>query len=283
MAGKRRWSEFPKRFKEQLDATATVAGVGGIGLGAAGWGVLAPPFTLIAVGIGGFITFGTLGYSALKAVPPKLTDAHELLGKSLPLSDLDRLSAKIPSISIIGPSRAGKTTLRNRLSFLRNPTVRTNSLSVQIVSLPVAPTQYVALLDGGGHVYQHQFELAETCDHLCIVLDHNSSDTAPEPDGARIEKHADFLEQVSNSIREYRKSKLKTILFLWNKRDLWELGNEDSLAEFHEFQKETVASWRNANYASETFDTVHSNEVPDDVAKVVEHFIAATAQSGDRS
>lgn len=281
MTLKRRWSEFPIRFKDQLDSTATIASVGGIGLGAAGWGVLAPPFTLILVGIGAAITFGTLGYSALKAVPPKLIDAHELLGKVLPLSDLDRLSVKIPSVSIIGPSRAGKTTLRNRLSFIRYPTERTNSLSAQIVSLPVAPTQYVALLDGGGHIYQHQFELAETCDHLCIVMDHNSSDTAKEPDNSRIGKHSDFLEQVSNSIREYRKSKLKSILFLWNKHDLWGLADEDSLKEFDEFRTKTVAEWKNANYARKIFDTAHSNEIPDDVAQVVEHFIKATAQSGD--
>lgn len=283
MMAKRRWTEFPGRFKEQLDSTATVAGLGGIGLGAAGWGVLAPPLTSFAVGIGGAITVLTLSYSVLKAVPPKLIDAHGLLGTTLPLSDLDRLSVKIPSISIIGPSRAGKTTLRNRLSFIRKPTERTNSLSAQIVSLPVAPTQHVALLDGDGHVYQHQFELAETCDHLCIVLDHNSSDTAKEPDGFRVEKHSDFLEQVANSIREYRSSKLKSILFLWNKHDLWGLATEDSLVEFDEFRKKTVAEWKKANYASEIYDMVHSNEVPDDVAQVVEHLIRATAHSGDRS
>lgn len=280
MSGSRRWSEFPSRFKENLDSTSAIAGIGGAGLGAAGWGVLPPPFTLIAVGVGGVITVSALGYSAFKAIPPKLVDASEMVGRTIPLSELERISEKLPIIAIIGPSKAGKTTLRNRLSFIRKTTERTNNVTAQIVALPIAPTRYVAVLDGGGHVYQQQFTLAELCDHLCIVLDHNPSDISIEPEDERIIRHREFLEQVSNSIREYREAKLTSLFFLWNKRDLWEQADSDSLMKFTEFKEETIKDWRQANFASELGESMHSNELPDDVAQVVERLIEITDSAG---
>jgi hypothetical protein len=106
---------------------------------------------------------------------------------------------------------------------------------------------------------------------LIVVLDHNISDTEISTDSMRLSKHDEFLEQVSNSISEYRKVKLKSIAFLWNKRDLWQLEGLSEMAEFEKYRLEIERSWKKANYADEVIGWAHSNNNPDDIARVTEH------------
>lgn len=92
MGTRRRWRDFPGRLRKELEGTSAIAGVGGVGLGAAGWGILAPPFTFIVVGVGGAITLSALAFAGYRAIPPKLLDPSDLVGIEI---DLDELENKI--------------------------------------------------------------------------------------------------------------------------------------------------------------------------------------------
>jgi hypothetical protein len=165
---KRRWKDFPSRLKREVDGTAGLAALGGTGIGLAGITILTPPFTPFFLGAGVIIAGGTLAYSIFKAIPPKLINAEDVLNREISIVELGAVVPTMASISIIGPSQAGKTTLRNRLTFIRNLTNRTNQISVKVVSVPAALQRFVAILDGGGQIYQQQFSLTELCDHLIV-------------------------------------------------------------------------------------------------------------------
>ncbi|NDW47050.1 GTPase domain-containing protein [Ruegeria sp. PrR005] len=283
MGARRRWKEFPVRLKKELEGTSAIVGVGGFGLGAAGWGILAPPFTFIVVGVGGVITLAALGYAGYRAIPPKLVDPSALVGSELDLDELENRVQKIGKVSIIGRSQAGKTTLKNRLKFNVEKTVRTEELEATVIALPTAPVQFVAILDGDGTKYRQQLAMAEACDFLIIILDHNSSDEENSFDEGRCAKHSEFLEQVSNSISKYRSERLRKILFLWNKRDLWQRSDAQNLKRFEEFTASVFKKWSESNFSETVMQRTHSNEDASDVSFVMSAIVDFAKEGGDES
>ncbi|ARE85039.1 small_GTP: small GTP-binding protein domain protein [Roseovarius mucosus] len=283
MSTRRRWRDFPGRLKKELEGTSAIAGVGGVGLGAAGWGILPPPFTFLFVGVGGAITLSVLAYAGYRAIPPKLLDPGDLVGNEIDLDELENRIQKIGKVAIIGRSQAGKTTLRNRLKFDVAKTVRTEELEATVIALPTAPVQFVALLDGDGTKYRQQLVMAEVCDFLIIILDHNSSDEDRTFDEDRVAKHKEFLEQVSNSISKYRAEKLRKIMFLWNKRDLWQRAEAEDSAKFEEFTASVFKKWSESNFAETVVQQPHFNEDASDVSFVMNAIIGFAKGGGYES
>ena len=179
------------------------------------------------------------------------------------------IEPKWPTLSIIGPTKAGKTTLRSRLAFEFSPNTRTQRVSALVVSLQVSPPKYLAIIDGGGEVYAQQFKLAEICDRLCIVLDHNSSDSDPQIDQSRLADQAKFLAQIRHHLDEYKAGPKQWVHLLMNKRDLWEALDSSQSDILDRFCHEEAEKWRHAKHAETIEARRHSNNKPDDIAGFV--------------
>jgi hypothetical protein len=181
-------------------------GIGGIAIGAGGLTFLAGAAALALSGVGTVIVSLAVGYALVKGIPRALKRPEELVDHIVGIDELSDVSPAIPKLSIIRPSQTGKTTLKHRLSFDFSPLVRTQQITAKVVSLQTTPPRYIAILDGGGERYPQQFKLAEVCDCLCVVLDHNISDTDLAVSAARLSEHKAFLKQIRHHLDERAKS-----------------------------------------------------------------------------
>jgi len=57
--------------------------------------------------------------------------------------------------------------------------------------------------------------------------------------------------------------------FIINKRDLWNLAPVTEKAEFEQFYKDQVETWRQAKRSNHVDFRIHSNDIPDDVAQLM--------------
>ncbi len=196
MLGKRKWTAWGGRLREELNGVSGIAGVGGTVITVASLAVFTGA-AAVAIGTGGAVlAFGAVGYAMYKAVPPRLRKPEDVVNRTVGLHELNEVNPPILKLAIIGPSRAGKTTLKSRLSFQATPTERTQSVDAYVVSVPSSPLSYLAVLDGGGEKFAQQFKIAEPCDFLCVILDHNQSDVEISVSSERLNEHAAFLKQV---------------------------------------------------------------------------------------
>lgn len=270
MQFRRRWAQWPKRISHELNGLSGVAGLGGVALGAGGLSFLAGTAAFVFTGLGAVVVVGATSYAAYKAIPPSMRRAEDLVGQFVELNELDNIHPALKKLSIIGQSQAGKTTLKNRLAFDRMPVRRTQNISAYIASLQTAPPTYIAILDGDGDRYSQQFILAEKCDLLCIVVDHNKSDAATLIDSLRTADHQSFLKQVKHHLDQAGVARKSWVQLLINKRDLWRTepkSDQDKLvaifaSEAEEFQR--------GKYAEHVESQVHSNDIAHDVALFME-------------
>jgi hypothetical protein len=267
MAQKRRWVQWPSRIAEELNGVSGVAGVGGGIIGIASWTLLGGNMALMLAATGTVITIGAFGYAIYKAVPPLMKRPEDLVGCNVSLDELKNIFPKITSLAIIGPTQAGKTTLKHRLSFdIASPT-RTQQASAYVTSLQTTPPKYIAILDGGGERYPQQFKLAEICEYLCIVIDHNISDTDPAVDESRLHDHEAFLKQIRHHLDESNAPTKQWILFLANKHDLWKCAAPEQRVNFDRFCKNEIEKWKQGRFANTVDLYEHSNDIPNDIAR----------------
>jgi len=201
---RRRWAQWPGRISQELNGVSGLASLGGIAITAGSLTFLAGTAALALTGVGTTIVFGAIGYAAFKAVPPRMQHPNHLVGRNVSIGDLGNVSPPLPTVAIIGATQAGKTTLKNRLAHEHTSTERTQSISAFIISLQTAPPIPIAILDGGGDKYAQQFKIAEICDYLCIMIDHNISDAEISVNKDRLSDHASFLKQVGHHLDETR-------------------------------------------------------------------------------
>jgi hypothetical protein len=272
----RRWSQWPKRTISELNGTSGLAGVGGVILGAVS---LAAGPAAIALGIaGGIIVVGSVGYAVVRAIPNPRKSPSELVGQKVDVEFLKDLDPAIRTVAVVGDTQAGKTTLKNRLSLDPAIVHRTQNVSATVISLQTSPPSYIGVLDGGGDRLFQQFEIEELCDCLFIIIDHNISDVDPSVDERRLESHRAFLTQIRHKLDDAGSPPKQKILFLVNKRDLWERSSGTDRALFDRFCREETDKWRGGNRALDLEVRPHSNERVQDVARVMEllrHLAAA--------
>lgn len=267
MPTKRRWRTYPKRIMEELNWFSGAAGVGGATAGLAGWSSLGATAAFSLMAIGAVISVGTLGIALFRAIPARMTTITEVVGTAISLTDLSNVSPVPSTLSIIGPSQAGKTTLKQRLNLIPGPTSRTQAITAYITSLQTTPPAYVAILDGGGEKLAQQFKLADACKFLCIVIDHNISDTDSVVDNNRLTEIKSFLKQVRDYLDEQGAATKEWVHFLINKHDLWKNAADTEKRAFETFYKEEIDKWRQGRRAKNVSFHIHSNESGNNIAE----------------
>jgi hypothetical protein len=269
MPPRRRWSMFPQRIKEELNSIAGVAGVGGAALGVAGV-ILTNPIAPVLVGLGILFCGPAFGYAIYKAIPPILRRPEDLVGQTVTLLELDNILPRIIRLSIVGRSMAGKTTLKDRLAFSLSQGTRTQEMTAYITALQTTPLTFIAVLDGGGEKFSQQFKLAGICDCLCVILDHNASNTDQSIDKQRLIDHETFLQQIRHDLDQNYPEKKRWVQFLINKHDLWSKNSEVERLEFEKLCADEVLRWKQGNRAQVIEVSNHSNDNPSDVSRFVD-------------
>lgn len=267
MSPRRRWAEWPHRVAEELNGVSGIAGFGGAIVGTASWTLLGGNIALVLAAIGVLITVGAFGYAIYKAIPPLMKRPEDLVGHTVALDELKDVFPPIQSLAIIGPTQTGKTTLKHRLAFDVAPPTRTQQASAYVTSLQTTPPRYIAILDGGGERYPQQFKLAEICEYLCIVIDHNISDTDPAVDESRLHDHEAFLKQIRHHLDESGAPAKQWIHFLANKHDLWKCATPEQQMRFDRFCKSEIERWKQGRFAKTVDLYEHSNDISNDIAR----------------
>jgi len=278
MAGRRRWSRWPSRIASELNGMSGVAGVGGTAMGVAGWAGVAGTTATVLMSGGAALAVGAVGYAVYKAVPPVLRTPEDVVGHTIDLSELDDVDPPVLRLAVVGPTKAGKTTLKARLSFKGTPDERTQKVTAYVVSVPSNPPRYVAILDGGGERLAQQFKISEPADCLCLILDHNISDTDTTIDDERLKEHTEFLTQIRYHLKDARGPRKKWIEILINKRDLWEQASDEQKDAFKQFYVEEVGKWSADLFSDSVASNPHSNEIPDDIGRFMSQLAATVAQ-----
>jgi hypothetical protein len=266
MARKRRWKTLHKRFIQELNGTSGLAGFGGallafisfIGLNA-----LSSPIAAFVGSLGILITTVAIGMAVYKAIPPILKNPSDYVAKRLPLDELAEMDPSPLRLSVVGPPRVGKSTLVSRVRQQLPPNQRTNGVHAYIVSLQTAPPHHFAILDGPGQMFADQIQIGASADILCIILDHNDSDTEQDVDSVRIDEHIWFHEQIRGYFRNQNR-RLAWVHLLLNKRDLWENSSPQDLQILTEFLKRQEREWRQSNLAENVTSEKYSNNFPND-------------------
>ena len=280
MPKRRRWAEWPKRAAEEFNSVSGVAGLGGAAVGVAGWSLLAGAPALMFTGFGTVITLAAFGLALYRSMPVASRSTNELVGTVLSISELAGLHPSPMTFAIVGPSMSGKTTLRNRLSFIAPLPTRTQSVNAQIVALQTAPPTLIAILDGGGEKFAQQFDLAAKCEYLCLVIDHNSSDSETKVDLARLQQHAEFMKQVRHFLDENRLPPKKSIRILVNKKDLWQRASAADQDILKRFQDDELQHWKQGLRSRDIAVQPHSNDNSVDVALLVDYLKVCSTASG---
>jgi hypothetical protein len=265
--GRRPWKLWPSRTVQELNGVSGVATLGGIAIGAGGLTILTGAAALALTGAGALIVAGAFGYAVVRGMPPKFKLPQELVGQVVDIHELSNVSPSIPMLSIIGPAQAGKTTLRHRLSFDFSTPARTQQISAFVVSLQTSPPSFFAILDGGGEKLAQQFKIAQLCDCLCIVIDHNKSDSDPAIDVDRLSEHEEFLNQVKHYLDESKATPKLWTRFLINKHDLWSSAPPEERSKLENLCKGEVEKWQVGRRAERVDFCAHSNNATQDVAK----------------
>jgi hypothetical protein len=266
MAGKRRWRSWYKRFTQELNGTSGLASLGGALLAVISFmGLNAFSGTIAAFtgGIGIFITTVAVGMAVYKAIPPILRNPSDHVGQRLSLDKLADLDPPPLKLSVVGPPMAGKSTLVSRILQQIPPNQRTQSVHAYIAALQISPPHYLAMLDGSGQMYADQFEIGASADILCIILDHNRSDTEKNVDNSRISEHLEFNAQLRGYLGKQNR-KLTWVHLLLNKRDLWKntlIQERQTLTKFLQGEEK---EWRQSNLAKNVTSEEYSNRYPDD-------------------
>jgi len=269
------FKQFGSRLQQQLNFWSGTAGAAGVVLTLAGLGV-SNPAKKILIGLGVVVFVIVLAVCVVKAWPPPMDDPVKLVGRPLQIADLDRIHPRVPAVGIVGPAGVGKSTLKRRLLLQPAPAKRERSYSVTAHIGPVIPEPltYIALLDGRGDSYDHQFDIADKADIIIMMLDDSDLDSGPIIDEVRMKDQREFGEQIRDRLTN-KLHRVPRIHIILNKKDRWETGTEEEQKTLREFFKAEVRKWETA-YGNEVTNAQHSNASAQDmtnmVAEIKEHW-----------
>jgi hypothetical protein len=263
-----RWKKFFKNyyeiFREQgtiISLLSTVVALTGVYLDTA--------FVLYSgIGFLALIFF----YCAYKSYPPVMPSAADLIGEAITLDQISEIDPPVSCFAIIGITQSGKSTFLNHVRQNSEKPNRTNELYAEIVTLQKSPPAYIALLDGDGNQYPHQFKLAGMADILLVFIDHNSGDSKTNVSLDRKKKHSEFLEQLEYYLKDYFEDKkslsIKHVHFLLNKRDLWE--NSSKSHELKIWFSELVGEFKKLPFSMSVSESFHSNNYASDISSIMQ-------------
>ena len=247
-------------------------------MGVAGFTPLAGTAAPLLMGVGASVAVAAFGYAVYKAIPPVLRRPEDAVGETIDISELDDIYPPLLRLAIVGPTKAGKTTLKNRLGFQKKPDQRTQSVTAYILFVPATPPKYVAILDGGGERLPQQFRISELAHCLCLVLDHNESDSETALVRERLNDHTEFLTQIRYQLNDANCTRKRWIEILINKRDLWEKAPPEEKADFESFCKKEIEKWSSGGFAETVASNRHSNEIGDDIARFMSQIVTTVTE-----
>jgi hypothetical protein len=227
---------------------------------------------IVVIAIGLVILVPTFVNAVRRSIPPSLMTPERAEGKELVIADLAAIEPPVPGIGIIGPSRVGKTTLRDALLQRSSARQATQRITVHVSSIIKNPTTFLAVLDGRGEAYGQQFEVANAADILCVLIDHNSIDGQSTIGPGRLEKHVEFGDQVRSSlenewIKRPRAVPLRVHLLL-NKEDEWKLSALADQSALHAVLADEEAKWRALQGVGGVSTATHTNNTVESITKL---------------
>lgn len=258
---RRKWNTWPTRFGKALTETSGIVGLAGIAISAAG-AIFAAP---VILGAGGVTIGGALLYAGYRGIPPELKSASELVGTSVPIQVLDEIDHPILKLGIVGSSQSGKTTFLQQVLQQPPETTRTHKVYAAIVALQTTPVTYIALIDGDGEQFAHQFEVVENADFILIFLDHNLGDANVAKSKERIDEHDRFIKQLEFHLKQ--RKQIARVHLVLNKRDLWEKSKSSD--ELQDWFNTHVNSLKHASYADVVTSGFHSNIIAADIGRIM--------------
>jgi hypothetical protein len=143
------------------------------------------------------------------------------------------------AIGVIGPSGTGKTTIKQLIRGLPAADVlQTVGKEYHLVKIGPSSTKFGALIDGAGtvEVSGDQANLAREANILIVVFDHFDTRKTKKPnetgcDQKRLNFHKKFVKDVFTSLSISPPAELRRVIFLMNKKDLWQSGSDRKTVE----------------------------------------------------
>ncbi|MGY3687541.1 GTPase domain-containing protein [Vibrio coralliilyticus] len=273
---KPRRTRWFKNIEDACKSASAIISTMGLIVGLSANSFLDAPLAKSLSTVGFLVGILGIAYLVIKAYPPKVLQASECVGMTVSLQDLDYMTPSIEKLAIIGPTRTGKTTLKERLNFRTPENKRTQGISATITAITSNPVKYIAVLDGGGEVLTQQFKIAEQADFLCIVIDHNISNSSLQIDTERQKETSEFMDQVRHHLRNDGIKQKKWIEIIVNKQDLRGKLDEAELADFVEFVGNEKLKWETSSISKDVSSENHSNLNFDDVSRIMDKLVNKT-------
>lgn len=272
MKKSRDWTQYPKNINRELNGTSGLAAVGlGIAsvVGLASSAFAASGLGIAITGSGVLLTACAIGKSLWNAVPEQFCNPSDLVGQQFALAELPNIRGNVKKLCVVGPTKAGKSTLVKVLLSQDFPNQRTSEIYASIAVLPSAPLKYLILLDGSGGQFGDQFEIARYADVILVVFDHEESDDVEQLDKARLDKSKEFSDQLIGFLSKHKNTTTELVHILLNKRDLWERLSIADQNYITRFLNEEQEKWTRANVASNVSSEAHSNFETEDIGILV--------------
>lgn len=244
----------------------------------------------VFIGAGLLIILPTVGLAIIRAIPPRLVSPAQVEGIELFIDDLNSIDPPVATVGIIGPEKSGKTTLRNLL--LQTPTAQdiTQRVTAHVSSIIKNPTTFLAILDGRGEAYAHQFEIAENASILCVLMDHHLVDGQTTLSPERLEGHRQFGKQVREHLSGRWTKRMPTnslrVHVLLNKKDEWAKAGPADTQTLMDLLNNEQAQWRALRWVDTVTGSPHSNLESGDISQVANairsHWAAAQTEQASQ-
>lgn len=202
---------------------------------------------------------------AMKAIPP-YTNPAKLIDKKMKVNSLENLHPKlILKIGILGTSRVGKSTLLNNLREAAEESQVTQEVYCYITSISNKDKElHIALIDGSGSFFAHQFQVSTPADILIVLIDHNAETNEPVLDKSRLEEQSAFFKQI-RAYFSFNEMRIKWTHILLNRRDIWEKMSKVDKDFLESFMLEEESEWKKSNLCNEVTHAKHTNKNPNDI------------------
>ena len=158
-------------------------------------------------------------------------------GNTLNLKEIEKLRLT-PRVVILGLSNVGKTTLINSFFNERFPERRTQTIEGRI---KIHKGHAICLIDISGEKIPHAFQVLKMANFIILMIDHSDSNQSKRILSSRKDETINFIKRIKDNIDGNFKSediKKVSILFLVNKKDLWQNSTKSQVNSFKEFYNE---------------------------------------------
>jgi len=253
---RRDWKKWAPAFARELASpvTAAIVGASGIVTAVVG-GAAALPVVALVIG-------GTTLWCGIRSFPGRIRDVYDLIGRDLGLGELVGIDPPVFKVGLLGPPGAGKSTLLDRIAPQPSRNEPTTRVYARMFDFNRHPLRFLAVVDGPMEELGQQLEVASIANLLIIVLDHNRRDGTGTLDEERLREQSILLTELRSFLRR-KPNAVRHVVFLLNKRDLWE--GKPSEPKLMDWFGQEVNLWRedfpDMNVAGSSFSNMSAVEI----------------------